>query len=64
MLSPVKPGVMSLQTFCEWAAIGKTTAYQEINEHRLETIIVGNRRLVPMDAAERWLSFYRNRYGG
>ena len=46
----------SIAAFCEHYGIGRTSAYVEIREGRLRVVKVGERTLVPEDAAESWLS--------
>ena len=48
-------GAMSIDDFCDWAQIGRTLAYQEINAGRLKTAKIGRRRLVSVVEAQRWL---------
>jgi hypothetical protein len=47
---------MSLQVFCERYDIGRTKAYEEINEGRLKARKAGRRTIITADDAEDWLS--------
>jgi hypothetical protein len=49
-------GAMSVETFCRWASIGRTIAYREIAEGRLQVRKLGRRTLIPVAEAERWLA--------
>jgi hypothetical protein len=43
-------GAFSIEEFCVWAGIGRSAAYEEINDGRLVA-----RTLIPRAAARRWL---------
>ena len=49
------PGAMSVDEFCRWARIGRTSAYNEIANGRLRALKVGRRTVIPADAARHWL---------
>lgn len=59
METPTSPALMSVQTFCAWASIGRTKFYEEIEAGRLATVRVGRRRLVRTAEAQRWLESLR-----
>ena len=46
---------MSIETFCRWAAIGRSLAYEKMKAGRLETRKVGRRTVITYAAAEAWL---------
>lgn len=46
----------SLAEFCRIYGIGTTKAYEEIRAGRLQVRKVGRRTIVPVSAAEAWLS--------
>jgi hypothetical protein len=58
--SAVPKGAMSVEAFCRWASIGRTAAYREIAEGRLQVRKLGRRTLVPLSEAERWLNALPN----
>ena len=50
------PGAMSIEAFCRWAGVGRTTTYHEIGQGRLRALKVGRRTVIPAEAAARqWL---------
>jgi len=49
------PGTMSVDEFCRWARIGRTSTYNEIAKGRLRALKVGRRTVIPADAARQWL---------
>lgn len=53
-------GAMSVSAFCRWASIGRTAAYREIAEGRLQVRKLGRRTLIPLSEAERWLNALPN----
>jgi excisionase family DNA binding protein len=46
---------LRVNEFCEAYRVSRSTAYRLIAEGKLKTVKVGNRRLVPVDAAEALL---------
>ena len=48
-------GAFSIEEFCVWAGIGRSAAYEEINDGRLVARKRGSRTLIPRAAARRWL---------
>ena len=54
--APSHQGALSIETFCRWASIGRTVAYREIAEGRLQVRKLGRRTLIPVAEAERWLN--------
>ena len=46
---------MSLKQFCERYSIGRTKAYEEINQKRLKARKCGARTIIVEDDAEEWL---------
>eukprot|EP01035_Chromulina_nebulosa_P000270 gene270-386_t len=51
----VQPRAYRIRDFCRAFGISRSTAYLLMNEGRLESVLVGGRRLIPADAAERLL---------
>lgn len=49
-------GAMSIETFCQWAGIGRSLAYKEIEAGRLRIKKVGRRTLITLEAARAWLA--------
>lgn len=47
-------GGFSVNAFCRWAGIGRTAAYAEIKDGRLEVRKLGKRTIVPVAEARRW----------
>lgn len=47
-------GMLSIEQFCDWANIGRTTFYEEMGTGRLVVRKVGRRRLVTMPDAIAW----------
>ena len=48
-------GAMTIVGFSEWASIGRTAVYEEINAGRLRIRKCGRRTLIPMEEAVAWL---------
>ena len=48
-------GALTIAEFCARYGLGRTAAYEEINDGRLEARKRGNRTLIPRTAARRWL---------
>lgn len=48
-------GAMSVNQFCKWASIGRTTFYSERNSGRLTVRKVGTKTVVTMADAQAWL---------
>ncbi|GGF74639.1 hypothetical protein GCM10007301_38120 [Azorhizobium oxalatiphilum] len=55
MAQTENPGALSINDFCQWAGIGRTLAYRQIQAGRLSTKKVGRRTLITMEAARSWL---------
>ena len=49
-------GALSIPEFCARYAVGRSFTYQEIGAGRLKARKAGSRTLVPIQAAEDWLS--------
>jgi hypothetical protein len=49
-------GAMSIYKFCDWAGIGRTSAYAEIKAGRLRVRKMGARTIVEVSEAQRWLA--------
>lgn len=59
-MNQIKPeyaskAVLSVNDFCQWAGIGRTAFYAELNAGRLVARKFGRRTIVPMSEAEKWL---------
>lgn len=55
-MTTIKPAAFTIDEFSQWARMGKTRVYEEIGKGALRAIKVGRRTLIPMEAAETWLS--------
>ncbi|ULJ70642.1 helix-turn-helix domain-containing protein [Rhizobium gallicum] len=49
-------GAISVKQFCDWAGIGLTKAYEEINAGRLTMRKLGRKSMIRMTDAEAWLA--------
>ncbi len=47
-------GAYGVKGFGKAHDLGRTKVYEEINEGRLDTFLVGNRRLISVEAAAKW----------
>jgi hypothetical protein len=52
----IEPGALTVDEFCRWARVGRTTAFFEIKAARLCAVKVGARTLIPMENARAWLN--------
>ena len=50
------PGAMSVDTFAQWAGIGRTTAWNQIKHGLLKARKVSARTIVTFDDARAWLA--------
>jgi excisionase family DNA binding protein len=48
-------GAFSVSEFCDWAGIGRTKVYEEIEAQRLPVVKVGKRTLIRLYDAKAWL---------
>ena len=48
-------GALSVDGFCKYVGIGRTTANKLIKSGEIQTKLAGRRRLVPLDAITAWL---------
>jgi len=48
-------GAFSVPEFCDWAGIGRTKVYEEIEAQRLPVVKVGKRTLIRLYDAKEWL---------
>ena len=53
--SNLKPAVMTVQQFCDWAHVGRSRAYDQINSGALRMFKFGRRTLIRTVDAEAWL---------
>ena len=51
-----EPKAYSVDGFCEAYGIGRSLAYKLMGEGQLPFALVGRRRLIPVDGADRWLA--------
>jgi excisionase family DNA binding protein len=49
------PRALGISTFCKRYGIGRTGTYKLIKDGKLASVLVGRRRLIPVDAAEALL---------
>lgn len=55
MTSTTETGAFTVNEFLAWAKIGRTKAYQEIDEGRLKVRKLGRKTLILRTDAEAWL---------
>ena len=53
---PHSVGAMSIKGFCDWADVGLSTVYKEVNSGRLKVVKVGRKSLIRMSDALAWLA--------
>jgi hypothetical protein len=51
---PQSSGLMSIDAFCQWANLGRTTVYGQIKQGDLTARKCGRRTFVAMEEALRW----------
>ena len=51
-----KKRAYKVDEFCQNYGLGRTRAYQEMNEGRLKSVTIGARRLIKFEDAESWLA--------
>lgn len=56
MKTQLEQGAFTIDEFMNWARIGRTKAYAEINEGRLKTRKCGRKTLIRRKDAEAWLN--------
>lgn len=56
MTTTEQRGAMSIETFCQWAGIGRSLAYKEIEAGRLRIKKVVRRTIITSEAAHSWLA--------
>ena len=49
-------GAFTVNAFCEWASIGRSKFYQEVQEGRLRLRKIGRKSVVTVADAEAWLA--------
>jgi excisionase family DNA binding protein len=49
-------GAMGVKEFCNWAGIGPSTFYKEVNNGQIRVVKVGRKTLVRMSDAVTWLN--------
>lgn len=47
--------LLTVLQFCDKYNVGRTKAFEEMRLRRLKAVKVGNKTLIPDDAAEEWL---------
>lgn len=53
---PAEKRALRLNEFCAAYALSRSTAYNLMKKGELRTVLVGGRRLIPVEAAEALLS--------
>lgn len=56
MTKNTNSGAFTVEEFLDWARIGRTKLYQEINEGRLKPRKLGRKTLILRADAEAWLN--------
>lgn len=49
-------GAFTVNAFCDWASIGRSKFYQEVQEGRLKLHKVGRKSVVTLASAEAWIA--------
>lgn len=49
-------GALTVPQFCDWASIGRSKFYQEVNEGRIRIRKVGRKSVVTVSDAQAWLA--------
>lgn len=52
----IEPAVMTVNEFANWARVGRTKTYEEINSGALAAFKFGRRTFITTDAARAWLA--------
>lgn len=52
----IEPGAMSVPVFAAWASISEPWAWKLVHRGELNSVKLGRRRLIPMEAARAWLA--------
>lgn len=55
-VSPQKPLALTVRSFCELTSLGRTTTYKMLQEGRIQSCLIGRRRLITMESAEAFLA--------
>ena len=63
MVTMNERGAFSVPDFCNWAGIGRTKVYEEIDAKRLPVVKVGKRTLIRVADAQAWLQSLPSRTG-
>lgn len=51
---PMQPQLITIRDFCSRYSVGRTKAYELLNEQKVEARKLGNRTLVVRKSAEDW----------
>lgn len=51
-----KPITLTVKGFCELTSLGRTTAYKMLAEGRIQSCLVGRRRLITMESVEAFMA--------
>ncbi len=51
----MRKGLLSINEFCEFANVGRTYAYQLINQHTIKAVKLGKKTLIPKTELDKWL---------
>ena len=54
--SQIEPAVMTVNEVANWARVGRTKIYEEINSGALAAFKFGRRTYITADAARAWLA--------
>ena len=52
----IDPAVMTINEFANWARVGRTKIYEEINSGALAAFKFGRRTFITADSARAWLA--------
>lgn len=55
-MEPTPLPFMTINEFCAWTRLGRTKTYELLKSRELAAIKVGNRTLIPGEAAQAWLA--------
>jgi excisionase family DNA binding protein len=56
--------MISVATFCRLTSLGKTKAYELINQARIESVRIDGRRLIKMSSVEALIESENSERGG
>ena len=53
-LARARRRALSVRTFCAEHEVGKTKTYELINSGKIDSVLVGGKRLIDAESADRW----------